>query len=382
MTKKILLYAGGFVSWPGGVDYFINLALGFGRDEQLEIYVLIPHNPLKEIIKRTIARPNKELTQNIDRIMTSLEEIAVVRKVRFEEISVLWFALRTGTQLVGPVMRYNIFLSPFKVFGYIFDFQYKYLPENFSQSQAVKIEKTFSRLIENCEAILVGSQQVRNDAIKFLKADYRKIFVTKILQSNAKIKEGGEHIHINDEFFICCNQLWKHKNHKLLIHAFSKFREMGGKADLILTGSLEDYRNPEYYNEIVDLIAELQLNDYVKILGLLPKSKQLDLMQHAVAVVQPTLFEGGPGGGSVYDAMALRKTIILSDIEVNREIDEVQNVYFKSNSIDDLACKLLMVELGEIKSVYPHNSIGIFGDNRKTVANTLRQMIKHLEAKQ
>ena len=36
--------------------------------------------------------------------------------------------------------------------------------------------------------------------------------------------------------------------------------------------------------------------------------------------MQPTLFEGGPGGGSVYDAIALGVPSIVSDIPINREI--------------------------------------------------------------
>jgi glycosyltransferase involved in cell wall biosynthesis len=41
-----------------------------------------------------------------------------------------------------------------------------------------------------------------------------------------------------------------------------------------------------------------------------------------VALVQPTLFEGGPGGGSTYEAVALGQRVLLSDLPVNREIDD------------------------------------------------------------
>ncbi len=53
-------------------------------------------------------------------------------------------------------------------------------------------------------------------------------------------------------------------------------------------------------------------------------------MRAALAVVQPTLFEGGPGGGSVFDAVALGVPAIVSDIPVNLEIEEPNVRFFKA----------------------------------------------------
>ena len=59
----------------------------------------------------------------------------------------------------------------------------------------------------------------------------------------------------------------------------------------------------------------------IRILGLIPKYDQIQIMRGAVAVIQPTLFEGGPGGGAVYDAVSIGTPVILSDIPVNREVE-------------------------------------------------------------
>ena len=67
---------------------------------------------------------------------------------------------------------------------------------------------------------------------------------------------------------------------------------------------------------------ELGLVDNLKVLGMIAKKEQIGLMRGAVAVLQPTLFEGGPGGGSVYDAVSLGVPAIVSDIPVNRELNE------------------------------------------------------------
>jgi glycosyltransferase involved in cell wall biosynthesis len=60
-------------------------------------------------------------------------------------------------------------------------------------------------------------------------------------------------------------------------------------------------------------------------------------MRQASALIQPTLFEGGPGGGSVYDAMAVGTRAIVSDIPVNREIRDSHVTFFPAGSAQELA---------------------------------------------
>ena len=82
------------------------------------------------------------------------------------------------------------------------------------------------------------------------------------------------------------------------------------------------------------------MSDYIRFLGYIPKDDQLAIMRGAVAVVQPTLFEGGPGGGAVYDAVSSGTPSIVSDIVVNLEIDLGVVRFFKAGSPKDLAEKM------------------------------------------
>ena len=54
-------------------------------------------------------------------------------------------------------------------------------------------------------------------------------------------------------------------------------------------------------------------------------------------MLQPTLFEGGPGGGAVYDAVSLGVPSIVSDIPVNREINVGDCQFFAPSNADALA---------------------------------------------
>jgi glycosyltransferase involved in cell wall biosynthesis len=79
------------------------------------------------------------------------------------------------------------------------------------------------------------------------------------------------------------------------------------------------------------------------LLGHIPKRDQVEIMKNALAVVQPTLFEGGPGGGSVYDAACLGIPVILSDIAVNREVEADHLFFFEAGNCIDLAEKMMQL---------------------------------------
>ena len=78
----------------------------------------------------------------------------------------------------------------------------------------------------------------------------------------------------------------------------------------------------------------------VHILGLVPKLDQIALLRGALAVVQPTAFEGGPGGGAVFDAVALGVPSLVSAIPVNREIEEHVTHYFPLDDVPALAAAM------------------------------------------
>ena len=70
----------------------------------------------------------------------------------------------------------------------------------------------------------------------------------------------------------------------------------------------------------------------------MPKLDQIHLLRSSIALIQPTFFEGGPGGGSVYDAVSVGCSCIISDIAVNRELaSESLVTYFKVGDANDLA---------------------------------------------
>src|SRR5262249_46530555 len=91
---------------------------------------------------------------------------------------------------------------------------------------------------------------------------------------------------------------------------------------------MEDYRAPNYVPHLLARVEHLRVAQDCVFLGLIPKRDQIAIMRSAIAVVQPTLFEGCPGGGAVYDAVSVGTPVIASDIPVNREIAQLIDILF------------------------------------------------------
>ena len=93
-------------------------------------------------------------------------------------------------------------------------------------------------------------------------------------------------------------------------------------------------------NELHEQIASLNMQDYIHFLGYIPKIDQISLMKQALGVIQPTRYEGSPGGGVVEDAVSLGQQAVVSDISVNREINDASVLFFHTGDAQDLAEKM------------------------------------------
>ena len=113
--------------------------------------------------------------------------------------------------------------------------------------------------------------------------------------------------------------------------------------DLVCTGITEDSRFPDYFKYLKKKFSKEIKANKIKILNLIPRSDQLELIKNSLGVIQPSLYEGGPGGFSSYEAISMKKNLIISDLKINKEIKYKNIFFFKKNSINDLTRKMLIV---------------------------------------
>lgn len=353
--------------WGGGIDFLstiIQSLILYKKDFGIDIILLIPYgyvweNKFFRTIKKTIdtiknPHHNKTyfLNETKNKITSLLQKISL-------HCSTIYFDPRTYEKTLknnaidlilpwGPSSSGQIPNHPF--ISYIFDFQHKYFPHFFSIQEYAEREKSFAHLLLHSKAMIVHSQNVKDDIERFYPRLPCKIFAlpyagtidnTYFVDSTTQ-KKLIEPYNLTKTYFIICNQFWTHKNHITAIKALAMLPDK--TIHLILTGKTEDYRYPNFFEkEIKNCIEQLNLSERIHILGHIPKKDQIAIMKNAIALIQPTLFEGAPGGGSASEALALGVPILISDIPVNKEINNERCLFFSAQSAEDLSQKMMII---------------------------------------
>jgi len=139
---------------------------------------------------------------------------------------------------------------------------------------------------------------------------------------------------ITRPYFIVSNQFYKHKNHLVVYEAMHLLKAEYPDFQVVFTGKEEDYRNPAYITSLRQLVDTHQLTHQVRSLGVIPRAHQLGLMKQALAVIQPSKFEGW--STVVEDAKSLQKQILLSHIPVHVEQMGDDAYYFDADAAEEL----------------------------------------------
>ena len=385
--KTIVLPCAYFCAWNGGVKLIkmcLDSLIYYDKKREFNYVLLIPDNNFLSALKRF----NYILKSFFFNIFSG--KIAIQEWPYYKGAQELrnFFSNEKCVKILGVDYRHEKYfinnndisflsmsLSPKgKKIGYIFDFQHKYLKKFFSKSQRIDRDKFFKKIIKTNKLVIVNSHETKKDIFKYFKKTITKVVVLPFLPFlNFELKNLGKKI-IKDDYFIICNQYWSHKNFETAIKAFKKFKYSRFK--LIITGQLTN-KNKQYYFSIKKLIERNGLQNKVILFSNLEKNAQLNLIYNSKALIQPSLFEGGPGGFSVYEAISFNKPILVSDIKVNKEINYNKVFYFKANSYIDLSKKIERIYKEKFKKISRNNLIKYSNKNKYLFGKFLFRLINN-----
>ncbi|MBK9578053.1 MAG: glycosyltransferase [Fibrobacteres bacterium] len=326
--------------WTGGIVYTVNLAealrsLGPGRPKICAVVSpatadRIPHNrPFLEMCDAVVLHggfppsmatffealpPGIEIRQHTD-ISGCLESIDFLYPVQADVVE----QIPSGS--------------------WIPDFQHHHLPEFFSREELDERTRCFDRIAEKARCVVFSSRDALDDFRKFhpsAKASTRVLHFRSALRLPpsdpvSKRMEMG----IGDDFILCSNQFWAHKDHATLFRAIGKLREKGIVVPLVCTGAPSDYRNNGHYQGLLELVENLGIASQVKMLGLVPREDQLALMRCARLLVQPSLFEGW--STVLEDIRCVGTPVVASDLGVHKEQSLENATYFQRRDPQALA---------------------------------------------
>ena len=328
-------------AWLGGVYYIESIIKALSvlpANERPKVFLIVAEHNFNAIDL------HKEILPLIDGILFVGRDAALAKSVLPQS----FIHCRSEQELFSQIDFYYPVLGD--VFGnacsasWIYDFQHVHLPEYFSAAEIQRRNNGFQRIAQHAKLVVFSSRDSENDFKKLYP--YSKS-VTRVLHFHTLIpdewyapdpQEVQKKYNLPDEFLLCSNQFYTHKNHMRLFEALSDLYKTGRGKPLVCTGPTMDPRTPDYFRKVEQKIQDLGIKDYVHILGVIPREEQLQLMRRALAVVQPSLFEGW--STVIEDARTLGKTMVLSDLAVNYEQAPKYAVYFDRHDASDLARKI------------------------------------------
>lgn len=365
--RRIGITVNGFVTWGGGIDFIKMVIRGVLATQKYEVIILIPDEASKKDKRKNnakkilnlFARPLsivgvkknplaikefknytgifKEFNQDFAKSITYRNTHKHFRKaLKKHKITVLCPCISAQEKdLTVPWI------------GYLYDFQYKYLPQFFSQEEIKNRGAHFDQMVHDANNIIVNSLSVKSDVHKFYPEAQSKITVLPFTPLfNKRLLKGQFDVlkkkyGLPDRYFIISNQFWKHKDHLTAFRALQIVTStLTQQIAIVCTGETGEFSQADFFASLKKEIQDLGIEDKVYFLGYISKEDQIQILLHSVALVQPTLFEGGPGGGATYDAIAFSKQAIISDIAINKEINNPLVTFFQASNHIDLANKM------------------------------------------
>jgi len=327
--------------WLGGINYYRNLinAVCTNKDRKIEPVIFTGYDCNAkdfenfsdvEIIKNHIfdlIHPYSIICQVIKRIIH--RDVLLERLLKKNNISVLSHYGSLGNKSQIPTI------------GWIPDFQHKYLPEFFSNTEVLGRDRGFQITCKECTRVIFSSNAAKKDAEKFYHAYAKKYRVLHFVTGNMDLDvlpdfdSLKKKYQIKYPYFIVPNQFWIHKNHTVILEALKILKSQEKSIFIIATGNIADYRQPEYFITLQNKIKDDDISENFKVLGVVPYKDLLQLMIHSIGVINPSLFEGW--STSVEEAKSLNLNIILSDIPVHREQNPQHGIFFPPHDPQRLA---------------------------------------------
>lgn len=251
------------------------------------------------------------------------------------------FLRHQGVDFAYPCRLNRVCLPYLRFADWIPDFQYDHYPDGSNPEEIAARKADWAFVTENVPHIVLSSRMAESDCLRLFPNAKGKTSVLRFRVSFPK--EHLEHdvasvvreYNLPNDFFLVSNLFAPTKNHIVVFRALADLKSREVRPTVVCTGDLHDYRNPGFSNEVLQSIHKSGVASQVRLLGIIPRWKQIQLMRQAVAVIQPSLFEGW--NTSLEEGRCLGKKLIVSDIPVHREQDPPGATYFDPSSAEALA---------------------------------------------
>lgn len=223
------------------------------------------------------------------------------------------------------------------------DFQDRILPHFFPEELLKEKDVKNRWIADHARHLILSSEASKRDFLSFYPEAACSVHIIHFAVSHPEYRHvpfAGlkEKYALEGAYFFSPNQFWAHKNQLVVIKAAEILKRKGINVPICFSGKESDNRNPGYSERLKQYVRENGLEKQIRFLGFLDRREQLQIMNHSLAVIQPSLFEGW--STSVEDAMAMGKPVIASSLEVNMEQLGDKGFYFDPADPEELAVQM------------------------------------------
>jgi glycosyltransferase involved in cell wall biosynthesis len=328
-------------NWIGGVYYIQNLVSSFNllpSSEQPDVWVLSHSEHSFNFLREGSGYPRLHWLSPVK--LTGVDG-GIYPKIKWLGRLCPWFFKRKLH--FDVIFPFPIDWRSRQTVCWIPDFQDKHLPELFTQDELAHREKQHRDYIANFGHIVFSSHAAESDFRHFYPEATTTTHVVHFAafppaQADIDADDLRSKYGVPERYFYCPNQFWIHKNHKTVLEAVALLADRGVMVNMVFSGKEHDHRAPDHAQKLRDYAVALGISDRVQFLGFLPRDEQMALFRSAIAIVQPSLFEGW--STVIEDAKAVSQYVIAADIPVNREQIQQNVEFFDPKDPGALAARL------------------------------------------
>lgn len=347
----------GHDGWLGGIYYvsnLINALASLPKEEQPNLSLILSNRGTKNFYREVGKKVRIILTDSLSqRLADKIYQVVLpktllfageTKRKKYPPRSMERRLKKKNISLIFPCKKSLGSDFPIPWLGWAYDFQHKYYPEFFSPEQCEMRDRVFSSLLKEAPLTVISSHTAFDDFDRFFPGYRSRMRILRFrTYPSVSYFKGNPVFYLSkyklpEKFLIIPNQFWVHKNHQKAFEAIKILVDRRKDVYLVCTGHVHDPRQPNYYANLLNSIKINHMENRIIILGLIPRYDQIQLLRKAMAVIQPSLFEGWSTVAE--DARMLGKSLFISNLPVHQEQSVPRAIYFEPNDSEDLAFKL------------------------------------------
>lgn len=331
--------------WLGGLNYYSNLfsAVDSWPDSEIEMIVVtglhtdVSHFDGYVQVIRTSLLDKKSFPRFFRKL---------VQKIFKRDVLLYLFLRRHNIELLSH-SGYLWSDCSIPTMPWIPDFQEFHLPGMFDSQRLAKRRKNYGSYVRYGNCVLLSSYSAKKDLNAYVsggEVDSKVLQFASTLMRDIEWKDRediSQHYKLDRPWFHLPNQFWQHKNHVVVLEALKLAKDEGQHPLIVATGNTKDLRNPDFIISLRDKIKTYGLESCFLMPGIIPYEDMFSIMRHAIAVINPSKFEGW--STTVEEARSLGKQVILSNIDVHKEQQPPRSYFFDSD--DAMKLSKLLIQL-------------------------------------